>query len=95
MVTTVYVDASHAANKVTRRSHIGYILFVNKEPLSYYSKRQNTVESSSFSSEFIAMRAYVEAIHSLRYKLRMYGVPIDGSTKGLCNNESVVKIHPN
>ena len=25
---TAYVDASHAANKVTRRSHIGYILFV-------------------------------------------------------------------
>ena len=69
VTTTAYVDASHAANKTTRRSHTGYILFVNKAPISYYSKRQNTVESSTFSSEFIAMKTCIESIHSLRYKL--------------------------
>ena len=66
VVTTAYDDASHAVNKITRRSHTGYILFVNKAPISHYSKRQNTIESSSFSSEFIAMRTCVEAIHLLR-----------------------------
>ena len=91
MVTTAYVDASHAANKITRRSHTGYVLFVNKAPISWYSKRQNTVESSTFSSEFIAMKTCVESIHALRYKLRMFGVPVNDATRVLCDNESVVK----
>ena len=37
VTTTCYVDASHAANKMTRRSHTGYIIFVNRAPISWYS----------------------------------------------------------
>ena len=90
VTTTAYVDASHAANKVTRRSHTGFILFVNRAPIVWYSKRQSTIESSTFTSEFIAMKTCMEAIVSLRYKLRMFGVPVDGPTKVLCDNQSVV-----
>ena len=63
--TTAYVDASHAANKVTRRSHIGFVIFMNRAPIIVYSKRQNTVEASTFSSEFIAMKACIEHITAL------------------------------
>ena len=63
--TTAYVDALHAANKMTRRSHTGFILFVNQAPITWYSKRQNTVESSTFSSEFIALKTCMESIVSL------------------------------
>ena len=87
---TAFVDASHAANKVTRRSHTGYIIFVNKAPIIWYSKRQNTVETSTFGSEFIAMKTCVEHIVGLRYKLRMFGVPIDEPTKVLCDNKACV-----
>lgn len=86
-----YVDASHAANKVTRRSHTGFILFLNRFPIIWYSKRQSTVESSMFSSEFIVTKCCVEHITALRFKLRMFGVPIDGPAKLFCNNKSVVK----
>ena len=89
--TTAFVDASHAANKVTRRSHTGFVIFCNRALIIWYSKRQNTVESSTFSSEFIAMKVCVEHITALRYKLRMFGVPILESTKLLCDNESVVR----
>ena len=68
VTTMAFVDASHAANKVTRRSHTGFIIFVNRAPITWFSKRQSTVESSTFSSEFIAMRACVEAIEHLRFK---------------------------
>ena len=88
---TAFVDASHAANKVTRRSHSGFVLFLNRAPVMWYTKRQNTVESSTFSSEFIALKICVEHIIALRYKLRMFGVPIDESAKVLCDNESVVR----
>ena len=56
----------------------------------WFSKRQNTVESSAFSSEFIAMKTCVEEIAAMRYKLRMLGIPIDGPAKILCDNKSVV-----
>ena len=90
VTTTAFVDDSHAANKVTRRSHSGYIIFVNRAPVMWYSKRQNTVESSIFSSEFIALKVCLESIQALRFKLRMFGVPIDESTRVFCDNEIVV-----
>jgi hypothetical protein len=46
---------------------------VNKAPISWYSKWQNTVESSTFGSEFVAMKTAVEQIQALRLKLRWMG----------------------
>jgi hypothetical protein len=86
-----FCDADHASNVVTRRSHTGILIFVNNAPIVWYSKRQNTVESSTFGSEFVAMRTAVDLIEALRYKLRMFGVPIDGPADIFCDNESVVK----
>jgi hypothetical protein len=91
VIMTAFVDADHAGCKVTRRSHSGIIIFVNRAPILWYSKRQNTVETSTFGSEFVAMRVGVEMIEGLRYKLRMMGVPIEGPTNVFCDNESVVK----
>ena len=85
-----YVDADHAGNLMTRRSHSGILLYINNTPVIWYSKRQNTVESSSFGSEFVALRIATEMIEALRYKLRMFGVPISGSTDVFCDNKSVV-----
>ena len=104
VVLTAFVDASHAANQKTRRSHTGYVIFLNRAPIVWYSKRQNTVEASTFSSEFIALKACTEAIVHLRYKLRMFGIPLcrtpatesnpDGQDLPayvFCDNQSVVK----
>ena len=57
----------------------------------WFSKQQNTVETSTFGSELIAARIAVEMIEGLRYKLRMMGVPIDGATNFFCDNNSVVQ----
>ena len=51
----------------------------------------NTVESSTFGSEFVALRVATELIEGLRYKLRMFGVPFDGATSVYCDNQSVTK----
>jgi len=85
------VDADHAGCKVTRRSHTGVLIFVNRAPILWYSKRQNTVETSTFGSEFIAMKTAVEMTEGLRYKLRMMGIPLDGPTNVFCDNDTVVK----
>ena len=89
--THCFVDADHASNTVTRRSQTGILIFLNRAPIVWYSKRQNTVETSTFGSEFIAMRTAVEHIESLRYKLRMFGIPIEGPTNVFCDNEAVFK----
>ena len=89
--TTAFVDASHAQDKKTRRSHTGYVIFVNRAPILWYSKRQTTVETSTFSSEFIALKTCTEAITGLRVKLRMFGVPVLEETKILCDNLSTVR----
>ena len=86
-----FVDSDHAGNKVTRRSHTGLIIYINMAPIVWLSKKQNTVEASTFGSEFIAMRAAVEQIDSLRYKLRMLGVPLRREARIFCDNDSVVK----
>jgi hypothetical protein len=87
----VFVDANHAGNVVTRRSHTGILLFVQNSPIQWLSKRQNTVETSTFGSEFVALRAARDMIISMRYKLRMFGVPIDGPAQVYCDNQGVVK----
>ena len=86
----VFVDTDHAGNKVTRRSHTGIIIYCNLSPIIWFSKRQNTVETSTFSSEIIALRIATEQIEGLRYKLRMFGVPLNGPARVFCDNKSVV-----
>ena len=88
---TVFCDANHAGNKVNRKSHTGFIIFVNSAPIIWYSKKQNTVESSSFGSEFNALRIAMEQVISLRYKLRMFGIPVVGPASIFCDNEAVQK----
>ena len=92
VTTLAFVDASHAANIKTRKSHTGYIIFINQAPIIWYSKRQQTVETSSFSSEFIALKACTEAIVSLQFKLRRFGIPMVAghATKVLCDNKRVL-----
>jgi hypothetical protein len=89
MTTHCFVDANHAGDTETRRSQTGILLFCNSAPTIWFSKRQNSVEASTFGSEFTAMKNAVEMIEALRYKLRMLGVPIEGPTNIFCDNGAV------
>jgi hypothetical protein len=86
-----FYNSDHAGDRVTRRSHTGIILFLNRAPIIWFSKKQNTVEMSTFGAEFVALRIATEIIEATRYKLRMLGIPIDGPCSVLCDNESLVK----
>ena len=89
--THCFIDADHSGNRVTRRSQTSLLLFVNHDPIVWFSKRQNTVETSTFGSAFITMKTAVEQIESLRYKLRMFGIPVEDPMNVFCDNESVFK----
>jgi len=87
---TCFVDANHAHDVVTRRSITGVLLFINNTPVKWISKRQTTVETSTYGSELVAARISVDTIIEFRYKLRMLGVPINEPAMMLGNNMSIV-----
>ena len=78
MTISVFVDAGFADNKSNRCSQSKILIFYNREPIYWYSKQQPNVENSTFGAEFCAMRIAVNMVKALRYKLRMFGVPISG-----------------
>ena len=83
------VDANHAGNKVNRQSQTSFIIFVNSAPIIWYSKKRNTMEPSSVGSEFNAFMIAMEEVISLRYKLRLFGIPVIGAASIFCDNEAV------
>jgi hypothetical protein len=89
-VITAKVDADHAADTVTRRSRTGFLVYLNCAPVYWLSKKQTSVESSSFGSEFVAMKQCCEYLRGLRYKLRMMGIPCEGPAYIYGDNQSVL-----
>ena len=87
----LYTDSSHADDKLTRRSRTGYFVFMNMALIDWMSKKQATVETSTFGAEFVALKHGIERVRGLRYKLRMMGVQISGPTDVYGDNMSVIK----
>ena len=63
---------------------------INNTVVKTYSKRQATVESSTYGSELLAARIATDIAIEIRYILHMLGVEIDGSILMLGDNKSVV-----
>ena len=56
-----------------------------------YSRKQPTVETSTYGSEFVAAKLAVQQIINIQLMLRYLGVPVFGKTFLFGDNESVVK----
>ena len=91
MSAHMFVDVDMAGNMVNRRSRKGILIFCNRAPILWHSKRQTTVEISMFGSEFTAMKTGIELVEGLQYKLQMFGSLIEGPTNIFCDNEAVYK----
>jgi hypothetical protein len=87
---TVYVGADHAHDLVTRRSITGILVMINNTPIIWISKRQKTVETSTYGSELVASKIATELILEIRYMLRSLGVALDGPVLMLGDNMLVV-----
>ena len=85
------MDANHGGNLKDQKSQTGVLIFINKAPINWYSKSQTTVEANAFGAEFCAMKSLVEMIEALRYKLRMFGIPVEGPANTDCDNKAVTK----
>jgi hypothetical protein len=63
-----YVDSNlmHDVKLGSRLQVTGILHLINKTPLVWYSKKQATVETATYGSEFVAARIFVEQIIDLR-----------------------------
>jgi histone deacetylase 1/2 len=86
---TSYVDANLYHDMATGRSVTGVLHIFNQTPVDWYSKKQATVETATYGSEFMAARTATEQIIANRIALRYLGVPIQGPTVLFGDNRSV------
>ena len=84
--TSTSVDSDHASNVVTRKSNTGILLFLLNGLIKDFSKKQNTVESSTFGSELVALCISRDLIVELRIKMNSVGVSLKGPTDVYCDN---------
>ncbi|KAL7526240.1 hypothetical protein ACHAWF_001690, partial [Thalassiosira exigua] len=85
-----FCDSDHASNVVMRRSHSGILLFEPNALICSFSKKQTTVEASTYGAKLVAMRIARDMIVELRLKLKSIGVPMVGPANLFCNNQGVL-----
>jgi hypothetical protein len=83
-----YVDTNLMHDVTTGKSVTG--ILINTSPLDWYSKKQATVETATYGSEFVAERVCVEQVIELHTTLRYLGVPIREKSNMFGHNKSVV-----
>ena len=84
------VDDDHAAGEFTNRSRVGYLSRANVDLVYWFSKKHPSVEISTFGSEFVTMKLHCEQIRELRCKLKMIGIPVEGTSHIEGDNQSVL-----
>jgi hypothetical protein len=71
-----YFDENLYHDMVTGRSVTAILHFLIQTPINWYSKKQATVETATFGSEFIAAGTTINQIVNLRMTLRYLGIPL-------------------
>ena len=90
VITTTTMDANLNHCLATGKSLTGCMHFVNKTPVDWYSKKQATVETATYGSEFVAAKTATEKIMDIRQTLRYLGAPIHAKSLLFGDNRSVV-----
>ena len=84
-----FLDANLLHDIVKGKSVTAVLHFVNTTPIDWFFKRQDTVETATYSSEFVAAKTATEQIRDLRNTLRYLGVPIMDKAYMFGDNKSV------
>jgi hypothetical protein len=70
VVLTSYVDANIYHDMITGRSVSAVLHFINQTPVKWFSKKQPTIETATYGSEFVAAKMAVQQIIGIRTGLR-------------------------
>jgi hypothetical protein len=75
---------------VTGRSVTAILHFLNQTPMDWYLKKQATVKTATFGSEFIAARTTIDQIINLRMTLCYLGIPIQEKSYVFGDNKTII-----
>ena len=87
---STYEDANLMHDLISGRSMTGILHLLNQTPIYWFSKKQGSVETATYGSEFVAAKTATEQIMDLKYTLRMMGIPLDGPAWMFGDNQSVL-----
>jgi hypothetical protein len=74
MMMRIFVNSDHAGDLVTCQSRTGFVVFLNCAPIYWSLKKQTSCKTSTFGSEFVAMKQATEYARGLRYtNVRLWG----------------------
>jgi hypothetical protein len=90
VILTMFADANLYHDRITGRSVTGLIMMLNKTPIDWFSKKQLSVESATYGSEFVAARIGTDKLVEMRSMFRMLGVPVEGPSIMFGDNLAVV-----
>ena len=93
---TTYVDANLCHDFLSGKAVTGILHFFNKTPADWFSKKQATVETATYGSEYSAARTAIEQIRANKLALLYLGVPVRDGSILFGDNKSVVdgSTHP-
>jgi len=87
---THYYDANLLHCMLTGRSLTATLHFYNKTPVDFYSKKQATVETATYGSEFTAARTCINQVVDHCSYLRYLGILIHEKSYVFGDNKSVI-----
>lgn len=91
----VFADSDYAGCPITRRSTSGYIAHVGGGCVSWRSRKQTSVSTSSTEAEYRAAYEAAQEVIWLRRVLEDLGCPQLKSTPLLCDNQSSLALQKN
>jgi hypothetical protein len=89
---TNYFDANLYHDMLTGCSITGLLHLLNKTPIDWYSKKQESVGTATYGSEFIATCKCLDQVIDLCKSLHYLGVPIHDTSFVFGDNKSMVNI---
>ena len=92
---SVYVDADWSTCPVTRRSLSAYVVLLGGNPISWRTKKQDTVSHSSAEAEYRAMAVATKELKWIVPLMKELGIEVNKPVSFYCDSKAAIYIAAN